>query len=132
MKYLLSEDPTTGVRKWFEGDGKGGFDVVTEQMFPIGNVDMVQAMKADSGEQRWGKLIKSDSEVAMTHYAHIPAPVMAAWAARGIDIGNRLELMRMVNTPEYANLRSVDKIHGGLDKDEYKEATENVKEKGLI
>jgi hypothetical protein len=38
----------------------------------------------------------------------------------------------MVNTPEYAYLRSVDKLHTGLDKDEYKEATENVKEKGLI
>jgi hypothetical protein len=132
MKYLLSEDPTTGVRKWFEGDGKGGFDIITEQMFPMGNVDMVKTLKDDTGVQRWDNLIKKDSDVALTHYAHIPAPVMATWAARGIDIGNNLELMRMVNSPEYANLRSVDKIHKGLDSDDYKDATESVKEKGLV
>lgn len=132
MKYLLSEDYTTGVRKWFEGDGKGGFSLVTEQMFPIGNVDMVQTLKEDSGDKRWNELIKSDSEVQLTHYAHIPGPVLARWAAQGIDLGNGLELMRMLNSPEYMRLRSVDKIHKGLDSDGYKDATESVREKGIL
>jgi hypothetical protein len=134
MKYLFEEDPVSGVRKWFEGDGKGGFTLVTEQAFPIGNVDMVKTLKDDTGAERWKGYVNASSTFEKFHYAHIPGPVLAMLAARGVNIYDVHAMMQVVNSDEFCYLRSVDPITHGIpeNKDDYKDAGEAVREAGVI
>lgn len=134
MRRLLSEDPLSGMRRWFEGDGQGGFSIHSEPMHPVANVDFMGVLRNESGDERWKTYTKAVSTPVLEHYANIPMPLIHALAARGVDVYDPLVLMQFVNNPEYAYLRSVTQITHGIpeDKDAYKDAGESLLEAGVI
>ena len=102
---MLSSDPFTGIVRWVE------YDPLTDELHESAmadaepNLEYSKALRND--EEYWKHGVKNE----MAHYAHIPNILLEQWANKGVNINDVDELIKMVNKPEYAYLRTTTKRH---------------------
>lgn len=104
-KRLFSYDALEGTAVYFTGDGKGGFELVTESEDKQWERDACVQM-ANEGDE-WGQGMKR----GWTHYAHIPNHILHQWMLEGIDRGDMKALFDKVNSREWCMLKTVHKFH---------------------
>ena len=107
-KRLLDYDPFTGLIQYHH------YDEMTDES----HIETVQTHHQLNKELEATKELKNDENYTrkgmkndMLHYAHIPAGVLHDWHAMGVNINDRKELIRMVNKPEYAYLKTTTLVH---------------------
>lgn len=111
MAKLLSRDPDTGLEEWFHYDNLTG-DV---------HVETRQDVQA---ELDWTKRLRNDDEYSkrgiknsMWHYSYIPPWVQVKWLNEygmknwPMHPANHQLLFRLINSPEWAYLKTTNKIH---------------------
>jgi hypothetical protein len=107
-KRLLDYDPFTGLIQWIhydESTDETTIETVQDEKQLNKELEATASLRNDSSYTQQG--MKND----MLHYAHIPSEVLLKWHSEGIDIKNRKELFRMVNSPDYANLKTTSMVH---------------------
>jgi hypothetical protein len=107
-KRLLDFDPFTGLITYHY------YDETTDES----HLETIQAESQLNKELEATKELKNDEEYTrkgmkddMLHYAHIPSGVLMEWFAKGVDIKDRKELIKWVNKPEYAYLKTTTMVH---------------------
>lgn len=107
-KQFFDYDPFTGLIQYFD------YDAVTDTT----TIETVQDTAQLNKEVQASKELQQDSNYtkqgmkeSMLHYAHIPSGVLMEWHAMGIDIKDRKALIKMVNKPEYAYLKTTNMVH---------------------
>jgi len=105
VKRFLSADPVSGIIRWVEHDQLT--DVLTEGAYQDTAPHVEYSRGLQNDEDYWRNGVKQE----MAHYAHIPNILLEKWAIEGVDIADNDELLRMVNKPEYAYLRTTTKLH---------------------
>lgn len=102
-RRFLSEDPTTGIRRYYHDDNSSQFQVETEQdVNPIVDSNAAQR-NPTSRNTRWGEGIQK--------VATIPLAVMEDMIARGIltkggAVQDRAALRRWLNDPDNRAFRT--------------------------
>lgn len=107
-RRLLDYDKFTGMTQYFHYDDltdETHIETVQDSAQLNKEVDASRSLQNDEDYTRNG--MKND----MLHYAHIPSGVLMEWHAQGIDIKDRKELIKMVNKPEYAYLKTTNLVH---------------------
>lgn len=107
-KRFLDYDPFTGLMQYIY------YDSLTDET----HIETTQTSSQLNKELEASKELKNDEEYTrkgmkddMLHYAHIPSGVLMEWFAKGVDIKDRKELIKMVNKPEYAYLKTTNLVH---------------------
>lgn len=107
-KRLLNYDEFTGLMTYHH------YDELTDES----HIETIQTDFQLNRELEAAKELKNDDTYTrkgmkdeMLHYAHIPSGVLMEWYAKGIDIKDRKELLKMVNKPEYAYLKTTTLVH---------------------
>lgn len=103
MRWFLGS--SNGINRWMEYD----YETDTTREFAEADVSHeVEASKAlQNDDEYWKKGVKNE----MAHYAHIPAILLEKWANEGVDINDSQALLKKVNHPDYAYLRTTTKRH---------------------
>jgi hypothetical protein len=78
---------------------------VTRSVDVEGNLDYSKALAKDEDVTRNG--IKNE----FWHYAHIPNVILEKWALEGVNINDPKELVKKVNSPDYAYFKTTSKYH---------------------
>lgn len=107
-KRLLDYDEFTGLFTYHY------YDENTDES----HIETVQSDFQLNRELEASKELKNDEQYTrdgmkkdMLHYAHIPSGVLMEWFVQGVDIKNQKELIKMVNKPEYAYLKTTNLVH---------------------
>jgi len=105
MRYFLGTDPFTGISRWMDYDPLT--DVTTEYAEQDFSHELEASKTLQNDPEYWKKGVKDE----MAHYCHIPAIILEKWALMGVDINDTESLVKMVNKPEYANLKTTTARH---------------------
>lgn len=108
MKRLLEHDSFTGLTQYIHYDeltDETHIETVQDSTRLNAEVEASRSLQNDEDYTRKG--MKND----MLHYAHIPSGVLMEWFAQGVDINDRKALIKMVNKPEYAYLKTTNLVH---------------------
>jgi len=107
-RRLLDYDEFTGLMTYHH------YDELTDES----HIETIQTSEQLNKELEASKELQNDTEYTrkgmkddMLHYAHIPSGVLMEWFAKGVDIKDRKELIKMVNKPEYAYLKTTTMVH---------------------
>ena len=102
---LLDYDEFTGLETWFDYD----YLTKTTTIKTVGDAQpgLEYAKSLAKQEDYWKQGVKNE----WAHYAHIPNAVLMRWHGEGIPINDPRELVKKVNTPEYAYLKTTNKVH---------------------
>lgn len=107
-KRLLDYDPFTGLIQYIHHD----------ELTDTTTIETVQDSAQLNKEVEASKDLQNDASYTqngmkndMLHYAHIPSGVLMDWFAKGVDIKDRKELIKWVNKPEYAYLKTTSMVH---------------------
>lgn len=110
-KMLIDRDPLTGEAVWYEYHAVNDSATIThtQDVEPI--IEMNRLLANNSDYTKHG--INKD----WWHYAKVPNIVYVDWLTKkGVDIfnpGHKKELFALLNSPEYAYLKTTGKHHGG-------------------
>jgi len=105
MKRLADYDPFTRTSTFFEYDHLTDTSIITSVQDVEAHLDWSKGLAKDD------EYSKKGMKKEMWHYAHIPDSVMHKWLIEGVDINDTKELIRRVNTPDYAYLKVTSKKH---------------------
>lgn len=107
-KRFLGYDDFTGLMSFHH------YDALTDES----HIETIQTEHQLNKELEATKELKSDEQYTregmkndMLHYGHVPSGVLMEWYAQGVDIKSTKELMRMINKPEYAYLKTTTMVH---------------------
>ena len=105
MRFFLGYDPISGMKRWMDHDPDT--DITTEyaEQDVSTALDVTNDLRND--EDYWKRGVKNE----FAHYASIPAILIEDWLKKGVNINEPKELVKMVNKPEYAYLRTTTKRH---------------------
>jgi hypothetical protein len=108
QKRFLDYDPFTGLIQHIH------YDDLTDET----HIETTQDSQRLNAEVDASKSLQNDEDYTkqgmkneMLHYAHIPSGILMEWFAMGVDIKDRKELIKMVNKPEYAYLKTTNLVH---------------------
>jgi hypothetical protein len=106
-KFLIDRDPLSGYECWAHIDGD---DVRMQYVQPVGQI--LDGNKAKANDEDYTKQgIKRD----MWHYASIPNTVIYEWLHKhGVDFFDKNDdkkMFQLLNSPEYAYLKTTHKHH---------------------
>jgi len=107
-KRLLDYDPFTGLIQYIshnEATDETIIETVQDTAQLNKEVEASKDLQNDASYTQNG--MKND----MLHYAHIPSGVLMEWHSKGVDIKDRKELIKWVNKPEYAYLKTTNMVH---------------------
>jgi len=105
-KRVLEVDPITKIITWFSYDDATDTTYIS---YTGGDAkEKAEHSKAlKNNEEYTRKGMKND----MVHYAHISDEMLLRWHCMGINIRDKKELFRMVDKPEYSNLKTTTLVH---------------------
>ena len=110
-KQLLDYNPLTGVSTYFEYEASTDTMLITDVQDVNAILDETAMLRNCDEYSRDG--IKND----MWHYATIPNIVIQKWKQeKGVDVfdkAHRKKVFSLLNSPEYAYLKTTRKHHGG-------------------
>ncbi len=110
-KRLIDRDPITGEAVWYQYTASDDSAVITHTQ----EVDFIidRNIASANDEAKTARGIKQD----WWKYAEIPNIVWIKWKQeKGVDIfdkGQKKELFKLLNDPEYAYLKTTRKYHDG-------------------
>ena len=107
-KRFLDYDPFTGLITNFH------YDELTDET----HIETIQTDFQLNRELEAAKELKNDADYTrkgmnndMLHYGHIPAGILTEWHAKGVNINDVKELIKMINKPEYSYLKTTNLVH---------------------
>lgn len=104
-KRLLDFDPLSGIRQYFE------YDALTDETHIYTEGDAEVNLEWSRGLQKDDDYSRKGMKKEMWHYAHIPAVILHKWMVEGVDINDTKALIKKVNHPDYAYLKTTTKKH---------------------
>jgi hypothetical protein len=105
VKYFLGKDPISGISRYME------YDSLTDTTTEYAEQDIAQEVEASKQLQNNDEFWKQGVKDEFAMYAHIPAILLEKWAMEGVDINDAKALIKKVNNPDYAYLRTTTKRH---------------------
>lgn len=105
MRYFLGTDPFTGISRWMD------YDPVTDETTEYAESDVTHEVDASKYLQNDPEYWKQGVKDEFAHYAHIPTILLEKWANEGVDINDAKALLKKVNHPDYAYLKTTTKRH---------------------
>jgi hypothetical protein len=106
MERFFDYDPFTGVRTYFSSE-TGDDWTFTYKYDPV-TYELDASRELAKDPDHWKDGVKD----GWVHYAHIPDQVLHQWAIQGVNITDPKELLKMVNKPEFSDLKNTKKNHG--------------------
>lgn len=103
FKRILTRNARTGVERWMHHDGEK-IAIETRQ-------NVAKALDANRKERNAFEGYKDRADHHMHKVAHIPAVVIDAWLAEGIDVFDPEHADRVwkrLNDPDWRNLRTTE------------------------
>lgn len=107
-KRLLDYDPFTGLIQhiyYDETTNETHIETTQDAASLNAGLEMAKALKNDEDYTKKG--LKDEA----LHYAWIPPSVIMKWLAEGMDINDKKAMIKKVNTPEYAYLKTTNLVH---------------------
>jgi hypothetical protein len=105
VKYFLGKDPISGISRYME------YDSLTDTTTEYAEQDIAHEVEASKQLQNNDEFWKQGVKDEFAMYAHIPAILLEKWAMEGVDINDAKALIKKVNNPDYAYLRTTTKRH---------------------
>lgn len=105
MRYFLGTDPFTGISRWMD------YDPVTDTTTEYSEQDIGHEVEASKQLQNNDEFWKQGMKDEFAMYAHIPSIILEQWAREGVNINDAKALVKKVNHPDYAYLRTTTKRH---------------------
>lgn len=105
MRYFLGKDPVSGISRYME------YDSLTDTTTEYAEQDIGHEVEASKQLQNDDDFWKQGVKDEFAMYAHIPAILLERWAMEGVDINDAKALVKKVNHPDYAYLRTTTKRH---------------------
>lgn len=102
-KRLLDYDALTGIETWHHYDSLTDESIVESKGDATHGLDHATYLRNTESERKVDKEFR--------HYAHIPPSVLVQWHGMGVDTSNADELVKMVNRPEWAYLKTTSMRH---------------------
>ena len=107
-KRLFDVDKYAGTKTWFHYDDQTDtsyLETIHDKSVTNAGLKMAQELRNDESYTKKG--IKNEA----LHYAWIPDELLLKWHVEGINIHDVKSLIKQVNKPEYAYLKTTNLVH---------------------